>query len=80
MPPAALREVILPFQNVRHPINGDQLALLRAVFDEACTRNGIDRDSPDGEALAVILVNAVQKGMRDREKLISLAQTLVSDR
>lgn len=77
MPPAR-REVILPF--ARHPISGDQLALLRAVFDVACTQHGIQRDSPDGEALAVILVNAVQKGMRDREQLISLARTLASDR
>ena len=68
----------MPMQSVRTPISGDQLSLLRDVFDAACAEHGIRKDSPDGEALAVILVHSLQKGVRDREKLISLAQVLTT--
>ncbi len=70
----------MPYLSARNPLNGDQLALLRAVFDTACAQYGIRPGSPDGEALAVILVHAAQKGVRDREKLISLAQALAASR
>lgn len=64
----------------RRPINNDQLTLLREVFDEACAENQIGKDSPDGEALAVILVHSLQKGVAEKEQLTSLAQVLTSDR
>ncbi|CAN7226035.1 hypothetical protein LJR030_000749 [Rhizobium sp. LjRoot30] len=66
--------------NARAPINSDQLTLLRDVFDEACAEHGIKKDSQDAEALAVILVHSLQKGVRDKEQLVSLAHVLTADR
>lgn len=67
----------MPTQLVRNPVNPEQLTLLQQVFDQTCTENHIDKSSPDAEALALILVNSLQKGSDDKEKLAALAQTLV---
>jgi hypothetical protein len=65
-------------QTVRNPVNPEQLTLLQQVFDQTCAENHIDKGSPDAEALALILVNSLQKGSDDKDKLAALAQTLVS--
>jgi len=68
----------MPTQLVRNPVNPEQLTLLQQVFDQTCADNHIEKTSPDAEALALILVNSLQKGSDDKEKLAALAQTLVS--
>jgi hypothetical protein len=65
---------------VRQPVNPDQLSLLQQVFDDACAEHRINKDSPDGEALALILVNSLQKGMSEKEALSHLAETLAQSR
>ncbi|MBW6423601.1 hypothetical protein KX729_19260 [Rhizobium sp. XQZ8] len=67
----------MPTQLVRNPVHPEQLTLLQQVFDQTCAENHIDKASPDAEALALILVNSLQKGSDDKEKLANLAQTLV---
>lgn len=67
----------MPTQLVRNPVNPQQLTLLQQVFDQTCQDNDIDKTSPDAEALALILVNSLQKGSDDKEKLAALARTLV---
>lgn len=67
----------MPTQLVRNPVNPEQLTLLQQVFDQTCADNQIDKASPDAEALALILVNSLQKGSDDKDKLAALAQTLV---
>lgn len=67
----------MPTQLVRNPVNTEQLTLLRQVFDEACAEHSIDKTSPDAEALALILVNSLQKGSDDKAKLVALAENLV---
>jgi hypothetical protein len=54
--------------------------LLQQVFDAACAQYKIAKSSPDGEALALILVNSLQKGMNEKEALSSLAETLAQSR
>jgi hypothetical protein len=73
-------EVIVCPQVVRRHVNPAQLSLLQQVFDAACEQHRINKDSPDGEALAVILVNSLQKGMSEREALEHLAETLAQNR
>lgn len=70
----------MPMQMVRNPVNPEQLNLLQRVFDDACAEHRIDKGSPDAEALALILVNSLQKGSDDRDKLVALAETLVRSR
>jgi len=65
---------------VRNPVNPEQLSLLQQVFDQACAEHRIDKDSPDAEALALILVNSLQKGSNDKEKLAALAEALARSR
>lgn len=65
---------------VRRPVHPDQLSLLQQVFDAACAQHQISKASPDGEALALILVNSLQKGMSEKEALASLAETLAQGR
>ncbi|MFD1744553.1 hypothetical protein ACFSE1_03680 [Rhizobium helianthi] len=67
-------------QPVRRPVGPDQLSLLQQVFDTACNQYQIGKDTPDGEALAVILVNSLQKGMDEKEALASLAETMAHSR
>ncbi|MDO1580589.1 hypothetical protein [Rhizobium oryzicola] len=76
---AAPMEVVMRTQVVRRPVHPHQLSLLQQVFDEACARYNIDKDSPDGEALALILVNSLQKGMSEREALAHLATALADN-
>lgn len=64
----------------RPPVNPEQLSLLQQVFDAACAQHQISKSSPDGEALAVILVNSLQKGMSEKEALASLAEALAQSR
>ena len=73
-------ELDMSAPNARRPINNEQLTLLRQVFDEACAENQIVKESPDGEALAVILVHSLQKGVAQKEELSSLAHVLANDR
>jgi len=70
----------MPTQMVRNPVNPEQLSLLQQVFDQACAEHRIDKDSPDAEALALILVNSLQKGSNDKEKLAALAEALARSR
>lgn len=67
-------------QMIRTPVNPEQLHLLQQVFDEACAEHHIDKGSPDAEALALILVNSLQKGADDKAKLAALAETLATSR
>lgn len=73
-------EVAMPAQVVRRPVHPNQLSLLQQVFDEACAQHKINKASPDGEALALILVNSLQKGMSEREALADLAEKLAHNR
>lgn len=70
----------MPAQLVRQPVNPEQLTILQEVFDSACQEHAIDKTSADAEALALILVNSLQKGAQDRNKLESLAEALVQSR
>jgi hypothetical protein len=73
-------EDVVRTQVIRRPVNPDQLSLLQQVFDAACAQHQISKSSPDGEALALILVNSLQKGMSEKEALASLAETLAQAR
>ena len=70
----------MPTQIVRNPVGPDQLNLLQQVFDQACTEHNINKSSPDGEALALILVHSMQKGLSEKEKLESLSHILAESR
>lgn len=70
----------MPTQLVRNPVNPDQLNMLQQVFDQACVEHNISKSSPDGEALALILVHSMQKGLSEKEKLESLAHILAETR
>jgi len=72
--------VVLPTHIVRNPVGPDQLSLLQEVFDQACVEHNISKSSPDGEALALILVNSMQKGVGEKERLESLAHILADSR
>jgi hypothetical protein len=65
---------------VRTPVLPAQLNLLQQVFDDACAEHQIDKESPDAEALALILVNSLQKGSEDKDKLAALAEALAKSR
>jgi hypothetical protein len=54
--------------------------LLQQVFDETCEEHHIEKSSPDAEALALILVNSLQKGSDDKDRLAALAETLAKSR
>jgi hypothetical protein len=69
----------MPTQLIRTPVNTEQLNLLREVFDHTCAEHEIDKGSPDAEALALILVNSMQKGSSDKDELEALADTLLRD-
>jgi hypothetical protein len=70
----------MPSQLIRKPVSSGQLNLLQQVFDETCSEHHIDKSSPDAEALALILVNSLQKGSDEKEKLAALAETLAKAR
>lgn len=70
----------MPSQLIRKPVSSGQLNLLQQVFDETCFEHHIDKSSPDAEALALILVNSLQKGADEKEKLAALAETLAKAR
>jgi hypothetical protein len=70
----------MPMQLIRNPVNPTQLAMLQQVFNDTCAEHGIDKASPDGEALALILVNSLQKGSEGKEQLEALAGTLIQER
>ena len=69
----------MPMQMVRNPVNSDQLNLLQRVFDDTCAEHRIDKDSPDAEALALILVNSLQKGSSEPEQLSAIADALATN-
>ncbi len=69
----------MPMQMVRNPVNSDQLNLLQRVFDDTCAEHHIDKDSPDAEALALILVNSLQKGSSEPEQLSAIADALATN-
>ncbi|MBB4349100.1 MULTISPECIES: hypothetical protein [Rhizobiaceae] len=70
----------MPTQLIRNPVNPEQLTLVQQVFDETCAEHGIDKASADGEALALILVNSLQKGSAEKEQLEALAGALIQTR
>ena len=70
----------MPMQLIRTPVNPEQLTLLQEVFDTTCADHEIDKGSPDAEALALILVNSLQKGSNDKDQLEALAETLIQSR
>ena len=70
----------MPNPLIRKPVNSGQLNLLQQVFDETCSEHQIDKSSPDAEALALILVNSLQKGSDEKETLAALAETLARAR
>lgn len=70
----------MPMQLIRNPVNPEQLSLLQEVFDHTCAEHAIDKESPDAEALALILVNSLQKGSDEKDKLEALAEALVRSR
>ncbi len=70
----------MPTQLIRNPVNPEQLNLLQEVFDHTCEEHEIDKESPDAEALALILVNSLQKGSDDKDQLEALAAALVRSR
>lgn len=70
----------MPIQLIRNPVNPEQLTLVQQVFDETCAEHGIDKASADGEALALILVNSLQKGSAEKEQLEALAGALIQTR
>jgi hypothetical protein len=70
----------MPTQLIRNPVNSEQLHLLQEVFDSACAEHEIEKTSPDAEALALILVNSLQKGSNDKDQLEALAEALVRSR
>ncbi|MCJ8507707.1 hypothetical protein MUU53_07240 [Rhizobium lemnae] len=73
-------EVQLHSKQIRRPVGPAQLTLLQQVFDTACQQYQISKDSPDGEALALILVNSLQKGMDEKEALAALAEAMAQSR
>ena len=77
---ATAGEVRVPTKTVRNPVGPDQLSMLQKVFDQACVEHNISKSSPDGEALALILVHSMQKGLSEQEKLESLAHILAESR
>lgn len=70
----------MPTQLIRNPVNPEQLTLVQQVFDATCAEHGIDKASADGEALALILVNSLQKGSDEKEQLEALAGALIQTR
>jgi len=70
----------MPTQLIRNPVNPEQLMLLQEVFDTTCADHEIDKASPDAEALALILVNSLQKGSNDKDQLEALAEALIQSR
>lgn len=70
----------MPAQLVRNPVHPQQLSMLQHVFDRACAEHHIDKASPDAEALALILVNSLQKGKDDEERLAAIAEALANSR
>jgi hypothetical protein len=68
---------LMPTQVIRNPVNPEQLMLLQEVFDTTCAEHEIEKGSPDAEALALILVNSLQKGSDEKDKLEALAEALV---
>lgn len=69
----------MPTQLIRNPVNPEQLNLLQEVFDNTCAEHEIDRESPDAEALALILVNSLQKGSDDKDRLEALADAVLRE-
>lgn len=67
----------MPAHMIRQPVNPEQLSLLQQVFDATCDEHHIDKASADAEALALILVNSLQKGANDKGELVALADNLV---
>jgi hypothetical protein len=70
----------MPEPLIRNPVNPEQLTLLQQVFDTTCAEHEIDRASPDAEALALILVNSLQKGADDKDRLEALAEAIILNR
>jgi hypothetical protein len=70
----------MPTQLIRNPVNPEQLTVLQQVFDSTCAEHEIDKASPDAEALALILVNSLQKGSDDKDQLEALADALIRGR
>lgn len=70
----------MPAPRVREPLLSDDIALLREIFDEACDGHCIPKTSKDAEALALILVQQMQKGRRDKATLRLVVDNIVEER
>lgn len=51
-----------------------ELADLKVIFDEACRRAMIAKDTEAAQILATRLLEAVKSGVRDRETLLRLVR------
>ncbi|TNM64965.1 hypothetical protein [Aliirhizobium smilacinae] len=65
---------------VRDTLLSDDIALLREIFEEACDGHRIPKTSEDAEALALILVQQMQKGRRDKATLRLVVDNIVEER
>ncbi|MUO79722.1 hypothetical protein GOZ80_07945 [Agrobacterium vitis] len=65
---------------VRDPLLADDIALLQQIFDEVCDGHRIPKTSEDAEALALILVQQMQKGRRDKQTLRLVVDNIVEER
>lgn len=65
---------------VRDPLLADDIALLQEIFDEACDDHRIPKTSEDARALALILVQQMQKGRRDKATLRLVVDNIVEER
>ena len=70
----------MPTTGVRDPLLADDIALLKEIFDEACDGHSIPKTSADAEALALILVQQMQKGRRDKQTLRLVVDNIVEER
>lgn len=70
----------MPTARVGDPLLADEIALLQEIFDEACDGHRIPKTSEDAEALALILVQQMQKGRRDKATLRLVVDNIVEER
>lgn len=70
----------MPRDLVRDTLLADDIALLREIFDEACDYHRIPKTSEDAEALALIIVQQLQKGRRAKATLRLVVDNIVEER
>lgn len=70
----------MPRYLVRDPLLADDIALLHEIFEEACDYHRIPKTSDDAEALALIIVQQLQKGRHDKATLRLVVDNIVKER